>query len=90
MYQDHAKFYQSRTITINNSLNMTKELIKEAISEYFQEEKDKTTVLTAHEAAKMLRINYRTFLNRIHSGKYKFTADGYQYKITLNQLKKYL
>jgi len=69
---------------------MTKELIKEAISEYFQEEMDKTTVLTAHEAADMLRINYRTLLNRIHSGKYEFTADGYQYKITLNQLKKYL
>tara|TARA_R100001443_G_scaffold6700_3_gene15740 strand:- start:9048 stop:9257 length:210 start_codon:yes stop_codon:yes gene_type:complete len=69
---------------------MNKELIKEAISEYFQEEKDKTTVLTAYEAADMLRINYRTLLNRIHSGKYEFTADGYQYKITLNQLKKYL
>mgnify|MGYP001220408022 CR=1 FL=1 len=69
---------------------MNKELIKEAISEYFQEENDKTTVLTAYEAAKMLRISPRTLYNRIHSGKYKFTADGYQYKITLNQIKKYL
>ena len=69
---------------------MNKELIKEAISEYFQEENDKTTILTAYEAADILRINYRTLLNRIHSGKYKFTADGYQYKITLNQIKKYL
>lgn len=77
-----------------NPLNMTIEILKqafkEAITEVQQEEKDKTTVLTAHEAADMLRINYRTLLNRIHSGKYEFTADGYQYKITLNQLKKYL
>jgi|TARA_Y100000289_G_scaffold22967_1_gene22408 excisionase family DNA binding protein len=67
-----------------------KQAFKEAYNELQQEEKDKTTVLTAREAADILRINYRTLLNRIHSGKYKFTADGYQYIITLYQLKKYL
>ena len=49
------------------------------------------TIETAHEAADMLRINYRTLLNRIHSGKYElFTADGYKHIITLYNLKKYL
>ena len=67
-----------------------KQAFKEAYNELQQEEKDKTTVLTAREAADILRISYRTLLNRIHSGKYKFTADGYQYIITLYQLKKYL
>ena len=47
-----------------------KQAFKEAYNELQQEEKDKTTVLTAHEAADILRINYRTLLNRIHSGKY--------------------
>jgi len=68
-----------------------KQAFKEAYNELQQEEKDKLTVLTAHEAADILRINYRTLLNRIHSGMYElFTADGYQYKITLYNLKKYL
>ena len=73
---------------------MTIEILKQAFKEFHkeiqQEEKDKTTVLTAHEAAKMLRISPRTLYNRIHSGKYEFTADGYQHKITLYNLKKYL
>tara|TARA_R100000544_G_scaffold8554_1_gene3428 strand:+ start:62 stop:283 length:222 start_codon:yes stop_codon:yes gene_type:complete len=73
---------------------MTIEILKQAFKEFYnevqQEEKDKTTVLTAYEAAKMLRISPRTLYNRIHSGKYEFTADGYQYKITLHNIKKYL
>ena len=73
------------------TIEILKQAFKEAITEVQQEEKDKTTVLTAHEAADILRINYRTLLNRIHSGKYElFTADGYKHIITLYNLKKYL
>ena len=56
---------------INMTIEILKQAFKEAITEVQQEEKDKTTVLTAHEAADILRINKRTLLNRIHSGKYE-------------------
>tara|TARA_B110001452_G_scaffold221710_1_gene194359 strand:+ start:812 stop:1018 length:207 start_codon:yes stop_codon:yes gene_type:complete len=64
-------------------------LIKE-LAYLIQEEKDKATILTSREASVILRLDYRTLLNKIHQGKYEFKADGYRYTISMYQLKKYL
>ena len=45
---------------------------------------------TAHEAAKYMRINYRTLLNLLHSGKIKHKMVGYQYRISQTELNKHL
>lgn len=48
------------------------------------------TWYTAHEAAKHMRINYRTLLNRLHNGKIKYKMVGYEYRISQTELKKHL
>lgn len=62
-------------------------LVKE-LAHLMQEEKDKMTVLTCREASVILRCDYRTLLNRIHQGIYKFKSDGYRYTTTMYDLKK--
>ena len=72
MHKNYAKFYQSR-ITSINLLIMTKQLIKEALKEYFKEQ-ETPKLLTVSEVAKHHRVTSRTVRNWIHQGKIKYTS----------------
>jgi len=66
------------------------ELLVKQIAQMMQEEKDKATILTCREASVIMRIDYRTLLNKIHQGLYEFKSNGYRHTISMYQIKKYL
>tara|TARA_R100000231_G_scaffold1226_1_gene2082 strand:+ start:196 stop:402 length:207 start_codon:yes stop_codon:yes gene_type:complete len=64
---------------------MTKELIKEALSEYFAENSEQQ-YYTVSEAAKYHRVTPRTILNKIHQDKVKYKRLGNSYRIPKEEI----
>ena len=101
MYQNHAKFYQSRTITINNPLNMNiEQSIQYVVEKAFQKQFDAfrerlledikpNKLLTINEVAKILRVSPRTVQNKIHSNNIKASFNG-KWLIQQSEIDNYL
>ena len=85
MHKNYAKFYQNR-IRINNPLNMTKEIIKQALFEFYKEQEEAPRLLTVSEVAKHHRVTSRTILNKIHQGRIEYKRIGNSYRIPSEHL----